>query len=154
MIGQFTRLLEYTFHKEAGQSGLSCQPPGARQFPFSRDLDLHTSRLLPLTSDPPRRRERRGSERLALSQLSTHHSQRFLIELSTMLFLRFYRQPTTHNLPRLLLPAKRNWRDAVVLAPRSGTGRRRRLASPQSAANVSLSLNSPRSAVSICREAL
>ena len=158
MIGQFTRLLEYTFHKEAdraGQSGLSCQPPGARQFPFSRDLDLHTSRLLPLTSDPPRRRrERRGSERLALSQLSTHHSQRFLIELSTMLFLRFYRQPTTHNLPRLLLPAKRNWRDAVVLAPRSGTGRRRRLASPQSAANVSLSLNSPPSTVSICREAL
>ena len=55
-------------------------------------------------------------------QLSTHHSQRFLIELSTMLFLRFYRQPTTHNLPRLLLPAKRNWRDAVVLAPRSVTG--------------------------------
>ena len=53
MIGQFTRLLEYTFHKEAdraGLSGLSCQPPGARQFPFSRDLDLHTSRLLPLTS--------------------------------------------------------------------------------------------------------
>ena len=39
-----------------------------------------------------------------------------------------YRQPATHNPQRLLLPAKRNWRHAVVLASRSDTGRRRRLA--------------------------
>jgi hypothetical protein len=30
--------------------------------------------------------------------------------------------PTPYNEQRLLLPAKRNWRDAVVLAPRSVTG--------------------------------
>ena len=33
-----------------------------------------------------------------------------------MLFLGFYRQPTTLNLPRFLPPAKRNWRREVVLA--------------------------------------
>ena len=33
-----------------------------------------------------------------------------------------YQQPTTHNLPRFLPPAKRNWREAVVLASRSDTG--------------------------------
>ncbi len=36
-----------------------------------------------------------------------------------------YPKPTTHNLPRCSQPAKRNWRDAVVLAPRSGTGLRK-----------------------------
>ena len=34
--------------------------------------------------------------------------------LETALYRRFL--PTTYNLPRFLQPAKRNWRDAVVLA--------------------------------------
>ena len=32
-------------------------------------------------------------------------------ELSMLFLSAFYPQPTTHNLPRFLKPAKRNWRD-------------------------------------------
>jgi hypothetical protein len=43
----------------------------------------------------------RERSELSISQLSMLHSPRFLIELSTMLFLHFYQQPTTHNSQRL-----------------------------------------------------
>ena len=54
--------------------------------------------------------------------LRSRAEERFFVPTLRVQVLGSYQQPTTHNLPRFLPPAKRNWREAVVLASRSDTG--------------------------------
>jgi hypothetical protein len=138
-----SKIVNPSFERAGKRSGARRSVPRSEE---RRDLDLHTSVLSPLTSVPlgyPQptailtareaelaRRSRTGATKWYWPAQADWRlsSSRERSELSNVFFLGSYRLlPTTCNAqPSIdLKPAKRNWRDVVVLAPRSGTGLRK-----------------------------